>query len=123
MSLGQRMKKLFGKPYTSVRPHDVRALLEQGALLLDVREQAEWKAGHAPKAHHIPLGQLARRVRELPEGRQIVTVCRSGARSARAARLLAGQGRTVANLAGGMNAWAAQGLPVVANGGRRGAVV
>jgi rhodanese-related sulfurtransferase len=49
-----------------------------------------------------------------------VAVCRSGRRSARAAALLAGTGREVANLAGGMRAWADAGLPVVAKGGRPG---
>ena len=47
----------------------------------------------------------------------MVTVCRSGARSARAAAMLARDGREVSNLAGGMRAWARAGLPVVAGGG------
>jgi rhodanese-related sulfurtransferase len=122
MSFGDTLKKLFGKPYERVRPHEAHDLVERGAVLVDVREPAEWSAGHAPKARHIPLSQLAHRVRELPEGRQLLTVCRSGARSARAAALLAGQGRQVANVSGGMNAWAAAGLPVVAKGGRPGRV-
>jgi len=52
----------------------------------------------------------------------VVTVCRSGARSARAAALLARQGREVSNLSGGMHAWARAGLPVVARGGGPGRV-
>ena len=52
----------------------------------------------------------------------MVTVCRSGARSARAASLLARQGREVSNLAGGMHAWARAGPPVVARGGGPGHV-
>ena len=52
----------------------------------------------------------------------MVTVCRSGARSARAATMLARQGREVSNLAGGMRAWARAGLPVVARGGGAGRV-
>ncbi|MFI5066551.1 MAG: rhodanese-like domain-containing protein [Streptosporangiales bacterium] len=53
----------------------------------------------------------------------MVTVCRSGARSARAAALLAREGREVVNLSGGMRAWARAGLPVVASGGGPGQVV
>ena len=75
-----------------------------------------------PGPRHIPLGQLARRVAELPERRAVVTVCRSGARSARAAAMLARTGREVSNLAGGMRAWAQAGLPVVARGGGAGRV-
>jgi rhodanese-related sulfurtransferase len=52
----------------------------------------------------------------------VVTVCRSGTRSGRAASLLAREGRQVSNLAGGMYAWARAGLPVVAKGGRPGRV-
>ena len=87
-----------------------------------MREPHEWQAGHAPRARHIPLGQLARRAAELPERRNIVTVCRSGARSARAAAMLARNGREVSNLADGMRAWARAGLPVAARGGGAGRV-
>jgi rhodanese-related sulfurtransferase len=71
---------------------------------------------------HIPLGQLSRRAAELPEHRAVVTVCRSGARSARAAAMLARDGREVSNLAGGMRAWVRAGLPVIARGGVSGHV-
>ena len=73
--------------------------------MLDVREPHEWRAGHAPRARHIPLAQLDVRSRELPAGRLVITVCRSGGRSARAAARLAAQGREVADVAGGMTAW------------------
>ena len=54
--------------------------------LLDVREDDEWQAGHIDGAQHIPLGQLGQRLAELPTGRRIVAVCRSGSRSAAAVR-------------------------------------
>lgn len=114
---------LFKKPYAKVRPGEADALINAGAILLDVRESQEWSAGHAPKARHIPLGQLPDRMKELPQGRQILTICRSGMRSAKAASLLAKDGRSAANVTGGMNAWSAAGLPVIAKGGRPGAVV
>jgi len=87
--------------------------VQRGNVLVDVREPAEWQSGHAPGARHIPLGQLAARMGELPQDGEIITVCRSGNRSAKAAELLRGAGyRTVHNLKGGMTAWAKDGLPV-----------
>ena len=106
-----------------VDPEQARDMLGQGAILLDVREDAEWRTGHAPKARHIPLSRPPARLRDLPPNRTVVTVCRSGARSARAAALLAREGREVVNLSGGMRAWARAGLPVVASGGGPGQVV
>jgi rhodanese-related sulfurtransferase len=120
------MSGWLGKLFPSrpkVGPRQAWELLGDGAILLDVREDAEWRAGHAPKARHIPLSRLPGRLRDLPPHRTVVTVCRSGARSARAAALLAREGRDVLNLSGGMHAWARAGLPVVASGGGPGRVV
>lgn len=99
-----------------------RQLQQQGAILLDVREDSEWRAGHAPGARHIPLRRLPARMKDLPPRRTVITVCRSGHRSAQAAALLAREGRDVVNLSGGMHAWARAGLPVVAGGGDPGRV-
>jgi rhodanese-related sulfurtransferase len=99
-----------------------RQLMRQGAILLDVRETPEWRAGHAPGARHIPLSRLPARIKDLPPQRTVVTVCRSGHRSALAAKMLAREGREVISLSGGMHAWARAGLPVVAYGGRPGRV-
>jgi rhodanese-related sulfurtransferase len=82
------------------------------AVLLDVREADEVAEGHIAGSTHIPLGQLAARAFELDRNRPIITVCRSGGRSSQAAQFLAGQGYDVANLAGGMTAWTADGRPV-----------
>ena len=123
MSLRESLRGLFAKPYQQIDALDARTLMEGGTILLDVREPHEWQAGHVQGARHIPLGQLGQRQRELPGGRPVIVVCRTGGRSARAASLLAGQGRDVSNLRGGMRGWAASGLPVVAKGGRPGAVI
>ena len=81
-------------------------------VLLDVREDDEWAAGHAPGALHIPLGQLVARLDELPGDQPVAVVCRAGGRSAQATAYLLRQGRDVRNVAGGMKAWAAGGLPL-----------
>ena len=91
-------------------------------MLLDVREPDEWGAGHAPAAVWIPMGEVADRQAELPEDRDIVVVCRVGARSARVTAALRRAGYEATNLAGGMQAWAAAGLPVVTDTGDEGVV-
>ena len=114
---------LFGRKYASIGPTEASSRVDGGAVLVDVREPAEWRAGNAPKARHVPLNDLDRRRGELPAGRESITVCRSGNRSARAAGILAADGHTVCNLSGGMRAWSAAGLAVVAKGGRPGSVI
>lgn len=94
-----------------------------GAHLLDVREPVEFDAGHAPLAASIPLGALEQRTEELPREATIVCVCRSGHRSAAASQALGAAGFDAVNLAGGMYAWAADGLPVVAASGSPGTVI
>jgi len=93
------------------------ASVPDGAWLLDVREDEEWTAGHAPGATHIPLGQLSARAAEVPQDTTIYVICRSGARSARAAVALSGAGWTAVNVAGGMQDWAAAGRPMSADSG------
>ena len=90
------------------------AELPAGAVLLDVREDDEWSAGHAPEARHVPMSQLTGRLEEVPAADPLYVICRSGARSARVVAFLAQQGRSVVNVAGGMQSWAAAGRPMVA---------
>jgi rhodanese-related sulfurtransferase len=105
-----------------VDPATANALVDDGALLLDVRNPDEWAVGHAPAALTLPLPDLAARFTELPVDRRIAVICRSGARSARATEALVGAGYDAVNVAGGMQAWAAAGLPVVTDGGDPGGV-
>ena len=94
-----------------VDPAEARRMVGEGAMLLDVREPYEWQAGHAPEAVHVPMGSLS--LEDVAEGRAVVAVCRSGSRSDRVAQALQAAGVEAVNLAGGMQEWAAQGLPVV----------
>jgi rhodanese-related sulfurtransferase len=87
-------------------------LSAEGAVLVDVREDVEWEAGHIPSAVHIPLGELEARAGELPAGKPVVVVCRSGNRSAQGRDILLATGRTdVTSMAGGVRAWQAAGQP------------
>ena len=87
------------------------------APLLDVREDEEWSAGHAPTARHLPMSELTARLDELPDDDPLYVVCRSGGRSARVVAYLAAQGYPAVNVDGGMQAWSAQGRAVVADAG------
>lgn len=96
-----------------IDPRTARTLLdEQGAVALDVRERWEWQRGHIERALHIPLGELAERLHELPRGRQIIAVCRSGSRSGTLILPLRRRGYEIVNLAGGLLSWHAHGLPL-----------
>jgi rhodanese-related sulfurtransferase len=106
-----------------VGPGEGRALVDTGAVLLDVREVDEWQAGHAPDAQFIPLGELAQRTGELARDRRIVAICRLGGRSERATQFLLAQGFDAVNLTGGMRAWAAAGLDVATDDGSPGTVI
>lgn len=87
---------------TSAEAH---SRVEHGALLLDVRSVEEYAQKHLPNAVNIPVQDLAARVAEVPKDRDVVVYCHSGARSARAARLLADKGYTRITDLGGMNNW------------------
>jgi DMSO/TMAO reductase YedYZ molybdopterin-dependent catalytic subunit len=87
-------------------------LVEAGVLLLDVREPGEWRAGHAPGATLMPMASVGGRHGDLPRDRRIVVMCRSGGRSAAVTDSLAAAGFDAVNLAGGICAWSAAGLPV-----------
>jgi rhodanese-related sulfurtransferase len=106
-----------------IDPTTARALVADGAFLLDVREDDEWTAGRAPDAVHIPMGQIVDRLDEVPSDQVVVCLCRVGGRSASVAGALAGQGYDVRNVAGGMQAWEKAGFPVVADGDTPGTVI
>ncbi len=102
-----------------IYPH-VLEEIAQRVQIVDVREAAEYDGpiGHIKGALLIPLGELASRGGELARERPVVTVCRSGARSAQACVILQRQGfADLANLAGGMLRWRAEGFAV--EGGRQ----
>ena len=96
---------------------------QTGHILLDVRNADEWEAGHAPSAQWVPLRDLESVRFQLPMNKRIVCVCRTGARSARAAESLISWGFDAANMVGGMKDWAANGLPVVRDDGSPGTVI
>ncbi|MBA0052766.1 rhodanese-like domain-containing protein [Streptomyces sp. AJS327] len=105
------------------------AEVPEDALLLDVREDDEWAAGHADGALHIPLGEVIDRLSEIieragatpdtPGGepgtpvRRVHVICRVGGRSAQVTQYLLQQGLDAVNVDGGMLAWEQAGRPLV----------
>ena len=87
------------------------------AVLIDVREDDEWSAGHAPDARHLPMSRFAERLAEVPDADPLYVICRSGGRSAQVVAFLNQQGHSSVNVTGGMQSWAARGLPMVAEHG------
>lgn len=104
-------------------PQVAPADLTDDVVLLDVREDDEWRAGHIEGAVHVPLGQLGRRLDELPRDRSVVALCRVGPRSEQATAGLRERGYDVRNLTGGMTRWAAEGRPMVSETGATPAVI
>jgi len=110
-SLLDRLRMLFGgqpadgRLRSKVKVAQALALVQEGATLLDVRENGEWKSGHAPGAIHVPLGDIDKAPRRLKQGRPVVVMCASGVRSRTAARHLRSLGYDAASLSGGMAAW------------------
>ena len=100
-----------------VQPSVMSTDLPAAVFLLDVREDDEWAAGHAPDAVHIPVGALPGRVAEIPADREVYVICRSGARSAYAAQQLSVAGRKTINVADGMTGWAVAGRPMISEDG------
>ena len=105
----------------SVGPTDAVRLINEGALLLDVRTQAEFDAGHILDARHVPQDQLASSAETLKKYKDkvVIACCESGMRSGAAARVLQAQGFTkVVNLKGGLQAWRGENLPLVKPGAK-----
>ncbi len=96
-------------------PEEVYQEIQTGKTrLLDVRMESEWKAGHAPGATHIELGELQRRITEVPSGSALAVTCSLGNRSSTAVSILRKAGfKRVKNVAGGMTRWKEARLPLV----------
>lgn len=93
----------------------VQLLNRKDAVMIDVREPAEFSGGHAPQAKNIPVAQLEKRIGELEKfkNRPAVVICQSGARSHAATAILRKAGfAEVYVLAGGVGAWLQANLPV-----------
>lgn len=93
----------------TITADEVLAKLETSSFpIVDVREDFEFAAGHIPGAINIPLGEIEERIGELDRNREIVLVCRSGARSGVACNFLQHMGYDVTNMIDGMLSWSGE---------------
>ena len=90
-----------------ITPTEVSHRINEGKRdsIIDVREHEEVAEGAIPGIHHIPLGELEDRLGEIDQNKEHILVCRSSARSGRAAEFLKSKGYKVKNMAGGMLDW------------------
>ncbi len=104
----------FGKPAPTLNALELNEKLKNGnrPLVIDVRQPDEYRSGHIAGAKLIPLGELSRRMKELPQNREIVCVCASGNRSSSATRTLVGAGFNAVNMKGGILSWRRASFPV-----------
>jgi len=104
----------------AISPTEATMLINrEDAVIVDVREQGEYSAGHLPDARHIPAGKIKDRLGELEKfkERPLIICCASGVRSMGICGDLKKKGFTrLHSLAGGINAWQSAGLPLKKGG-------
>ena len=110
---------LFGcvsKGYTTISAQEGKEMIEQGdIIILDVREQSEYNAGHIENAILLPLGQIESKAEEIIADKEatIIVYCRSGRRSAEAANKLVKLGYKNIYDMGGIIEWQNEGYAVM----------
>jgi glyoxylase-like metal-dependent hydrolase (beta-lactamase superfamily II)/rhodanese-related sulfurtransferase len=104
----------FGEPVPTIELADAPGWLAQhDAFVVDVRKPWEYGGGHLPGAMLVPQADLALRLAEIPQSRDVLVVCRSGVRSRRATAFLRAAGRPLAvNMDGGTQGWSDAGHPI-----------
>jgi rhodanese-related sulfurtransferase len=113
-----------------LEPGEAKERIDSGeVVLIDVREDHEWDAGHLPGARHVPVNDLPASAEDLGRGQPLIVYCRTGNRSGLAADALRSAGFDVSVLDGGITAWSEGGLELepedgyVAESGRAAAVL
>jgi phage shock protein E len=105
MSLLSSLSALLGGGKDRIDGPQARAMVAEGALLVDVREPSEFSSGHVEGAKNVPVGRIETLANNADLARPVVVYCRSGGRSAMAASKLTKLGfQTVSDL-GGMANW------------------
>ena len=108
------LSSLFGSPLPSLDALELSEKLKNAKrpLVIDVRQPEEYSAGHIAGSKLIPLGELGKRVSELPKDKEIICVCASGSRSRSATKLLVNAGYNAFDMQGGMFMWQRAKLPI-----------
>lgn len=104
--------KIVKKKYDSISVEAALAQRHNGVMLVDVRDEQEFMAGHARGAHPIPLHELTHRLHELPTDQPVMLMSDQNARAQAAAELLAATGLVASSVEGGIREWRAKGHPI-----------
>ena len=106
---------IFGKSVPTLTALELQENLNNGnkPFVLDVRQPEEFRLGHIPGAKLIPLGDLSRRIKEVPADREIVCICATGHRSVPAVHKLVAAGYTARSMKNGMISWHLAKLPTI----------
>jgi rhodanese-related sulfurtransferase len=113
LGVGQKPQTEAGKLSTEVSVVEAAKLRDQGAFILDVREQSEWDQFHIPGATLIPLGSLPNQLAKIPRDKTVIVVCRTGRRSAEGRDILLKAGyEKVTSMTGGVTEWQSKGFPI-----------
>jgi rhodanese-related sulfurtransferase len=106
------LQSLFGPPLPSLSAGELNEKLKNGKrpIVLDVRQPEEFRTGHIVSAKLIPLGELGRRINELPKDKEIACICATGNRSRSATKILLRAGYNAVNVKGGMVSWSGNGF-------------
>lgn len=86
--------------------------MQNGTTMVDVREDDEWARARIPGTLHIPLSRFMDHLKDIPQDQPVMIHCAVGARSAQVAAWLNQNGYDATNVAGGIQSWAAEGLPL-----------
>jgi rhodanese-related sulfurtransferase len=100
-----------------VSPAEAAEMVAAGAVIVDVRRPYEYEGGRIVGSRNIEMNELAAHAEELPRDQPVVLYCRSGNRSGMAVAALREAGFDAHNIAGGLEAWSAEGRPLEPEGG------
>ncbi|MDO4230953.1 MAG: rhodanese-like domain-containing protein [Lautropia sp.] len=102
-----------GRGGAALGSYQATQFMNQGAQVIDLRSDADFRAGHLPGARQAQPDAVLRAVEGVEQGKSILVVCADGSKSARAVAALKGTGRQIHTLEGGMDGWKQAGLPLV----------
>jgi rhodanese-related sulfurtransferase len=111
------LPSVFANPALDLDPSEVaRRVAEDQMLLVDIREQYEWDAGHVPGARHVEIERVASQAPTIPSDRPIAFLCRGGVRAGMVATAFRAIGYDAYNVRGGFTRWFEDGLPTEPDG-------
>lgn len=107
------------EPFKRIKVEQAKAMVDRGdSLVVDVRRQDEWRAGHVKGAKHIPVDDVLARIEELPKDKNLLFICQAGVRSALACEMAAAMGlpqQRLFNIEEGTPVWIEKKLPTSYN--------